>query len=60
MEGFITTVGKTTSKELTHMGHHGHTAVKVDSKVANGVSWVVLFSLTKIKTKTFVNENKRF
>jgi len=28
------------------MGRHGHTAVKVDSKVADGVSWVD-FSMAK-------------
>ena len=31
---------ETTSNKLTHMGRHGHTAVKVDTKVADGVSWV--------------------
>ena len=29
--------------ELTRMVHHGHTAVKVDSKVADGVSWSNFF-----------------
>jgi len=32
---------------LTNMGRHGHTAVELDSKVADGVSWSD-FSIPKL------------